>query len=145
MYTRYFARFVGIVLILLGLLGFVPGVTQPASVEAPDLTVHLGYGLLFGVFPANILLDLVRLLAGIDGVFAARGFLRARAYSRRLAALLGVLAVCGFIPGLTTFFGLMPLYDWNIVLHAALGLVAAYYGFVRGGQSIADLSHPAVM
>jgi hypothetical protein len=35
----------------------------------------------------------------------------------------------GFIPLLNTTFGLVPLYGHDLWLHAALAIVAAYFGF----------------
>ena len=40
------------------------------------------------------------------------------------------LAVMGFIPGLNTLFGLMPMYGNDIWLHALLAIVAGYVGFM---------------
>jgi hypothetical protein len=37
----------------------------------------------------------------------------------------------GLIPGLNTFFGLMPLYGNNVWFNALMGILAAYFGFVK--------------
>jgi hypothetical protein len=42
-----------------------------------------------------------------------------------------VLTVAGFIPGLETMFGLVPLFQNDIWLHALFALVAAYFGWLH--------------
>jgi hypothetical protein len=42
-----------------------------------------------------------------------------------------VLMIAGFIPGLSTMFGLVPLFGNDIWLHAVLAGVAAYFGWVH--------------
>lgn len=53
----------------------------------------------------------------------------AKLYGKSVAVIYGVLVVMGLIPGMNTTLGLIPLYGHDIWLHAALALVAAYFGF----------------
>lgn len=126
--TRYFAVISGIVYLLVGILGFIPGLVT-APVVSPDLVVNAGYGYLLGIFPINLLHNLVHLAVGIWGIAAFGNYYSARNYSRGLAIFYGVLAIMGFFPVLQTTFGLIPIYGNDIWLHAITALIAAYFGF----------------
>ena len=127
-YVRYFALVYGIVFLLVGIAGFVPGLVTPLQ-EAPGLTVGAGSGLLFGLFPVNVLHNVVHLAFGVWGLAAYRTFSAARLYARGVAVIYGLLTVMGLIPLLNTTFGLIPLYGHDVWLHALLALVAAYFGW----------------
>lgn len=131
MNVQRFAIVYGIVFLLVGVAGFVPGITMQHS--HPDVGVTSGLGLLFGLFPVNMLHNLVHLLFGIWGLAAARTTVAAVAYARSVAIIYAVLAVLGMIPAanLHTTFGLVPLYGHDIWLHAVLAAGAAYFGFMR--------------
>ncbi|HET9023457.1 MAG TPA: DUF4383 domain-containing protein, partial [Burkholderiaceae bacterium] len=78
MNTNRTALVYGIVFLIVGVAGFIPGITAPHS--HPEVTAQTGLGLLFGLFPVNLLHNVVHLLFGIWGVFAARSLGGARAY-----------------------------------------------------------------
>ena len=127
--TRWFALIVGIVYLVLGIAGFVPGLVQEETF--PDLVVHgPGEGLLLGLFPVNVLHHIVHLLVGILGIAAYRSFDMTRLYSRGLAIFYGVLAVLGLIEAgnLNHLFGLVPIFSHDIWLHAVTAIIAAYFG-----------------
>ncbi|MDQ4076494.1 MAG: DUF4383 domain-containing protein [Chloroflexota bacterium] len=133
MATRYFALIAGIVYLVIGLMGFVPGLLQvPAG--APPLTVDALYGYLLGLFPVNVLHSIVHLAIGVLGLLAYRDFDWARTYARGLAIFYGLLAIMGLIPGLRTTFGLIPLFGHDVWLHALTALVAAYFGWATPAE-----------
>lgn len=131
MVIRYFALAYGIVFLLAGIAGFVPGlVTGPAPVtEAPAAEAETA-GHLLGLFPVNPLHNIVHIVFGIWGLAAYRSLSGARLYGRSVAVIYAILAVMGLIPAVATTFGLIPLYGHNVWLHAILALVAAYFGWV---------------
>src|SRR3546814_4222442 len=79
MVIRYFALAYGIVFLLAGIAGFVPGlVTGPAPVtEAPAAEAETA-GHLLGLFPVNPLHNIVHIVFGIWGLAAYRSLSGAR-------------------------------------------------------------------
>ena len=142
MKTRYFALVAGIVYLLVGIVGFVPGVLSPPGVMTPDdghgLAVVALQGRLMGLFPVNVLHDLVHLLIGIWGIVAYYSFERARLFARALAIIYALFAMMGLIPRLDTVFGLVPLYGHDVWLHAITALVAAYFGWGAIDRAVDD-------
>lgn len=131
MIIRYFALAYGIVFLLVGIAGFVPGlVTGPEPATGAPAADAAMAGHLFGLFPVNPLHNIVHIVFGIWGLAAYRSISGARLYGRAVAIVYAILAVMGLIPVLATTFGLVPLYGHNVWLHAILALVAAYFGWM---------------
>jgi hypothetical protein len=109
----------GVVFIVVALLGFVTsGGSMDASMNAPKE---------LGLFPVNVLHNVVHLLFGIWGVLAARSWSGAKTYCQVGGVIYIVLAILGFIA--PTTFGLIPIGGNDIWLHALLGIVLAGVGF----------------
>lgn len=131
MWWRNVTLIFGIVFLAVGIAGFIDGlVTPPAPPTADGVVVDGAHGRLFGLFPVNGLHNLVHIAFGLWGFFAYfSGRLPSRTYLRSVAVVYAVFMVMGFIPGLDTTFGLVPLYGHDIWLHALLALVAGVVGF----------------
>jgi hypothetical protein len=131
MNTRLFALIVGIIYLVVGVAGFIPGLVAEPDGRFEDLAVHAGEGHLLGIFPINVLHNLVHLLVGVLGILAYRTFDAARLYSRGLAIFYGLLAVMGLIDAanLHTMFGLVPIFGNDVWLHALTAILAAYFGW----------------
>lgn len=129
--TRYFALIAGIVYLLVGVIGFLAtGLSMDASVAtAPRL---------LGLFPVNVLHNIVHLAIGLWGIAAYRSFAGARAFARALAVIYALLAVMGLISALNinTTFGLIPIFGNDVWLHALTAIVAAYFGFVAQPERV---------
>ena len=140
MRTRTFALIVGIVYVLAGVAGFIPGLSPEH--DGNDLIVDAVYRDVLGLFPANILHHFVHLAVGILGLLAYRSFAAARLFSRGLAIVYAVLAVMGLIEAgnLNTTFELIPLFGNDVWLHAVTAAIAAYFGFgpVEAGDEYDD-------
>lgn len=130
MNIRYFALAFGIVFLLVGIAGFVPAFLTPLDPSHPLPAVDSGAGQLFGLFPVNLLHNIVHIAFGIWGLVAYRTLGASVGYARAVAIIYAVLGVMGLIPGLSTTFGLVPLYGHDVWLHFLLAGVAAYFGFV---------------
>ncbi len=126
MSTRYFALIFGIIYLLVGILGLIPGLIVPAAL--PGVAVPVLGGNLLGAFPVNIIHTLVHLILGIWGIVAYRSFTGSRAFGRAAGVILIVLFIFGLIPGLNVLFGLAPLYGADIWLHLVSGIIALYFG-----------------
>jgi Domain of unknown function (DUF4383) len=96
-HVRYFALVYGIVFLLVGIAGFVPGLVTPPQ-AGPDLTVATGFGRLFDLFPVNVLHNLVHLAFGVWGLAAYRTFSAARLYAQSVAVIYAILTVMGTDP-----------------------------------------------
>ena len=129
MMARRFALVVGIIYLVIGIAGFIPGLVQ--GQDYPDLAVNALSGDLLGLFPVNVVHHIVHLLIGVLGIAAYRAFDSARLYARGLAIVLDVLAVLGLIEAgnLDTVFGLVPLFSHDVWLHAGTAVIAAYFGW----------------
>ena len=115
------AQIFGIVFILVAIVGFVA--TGVSNMEAdPARAPHL-----LGLFPVNVLHNVVHLLLGVWGLVASRTYSGARNYGRIAGVLYLLLAAVGyFVPN---GFGFVPLGGNDVWLHAVLGLVLAGAGF----------------
>ena len=141
MTSRSFARLIGIVFLLVGILGFIPGLKTSPPLDAQHLAVDGGYGLLLGLFPVNWLHDFVHLGIGVAGWYSSRNNGAARQFARGLTFFYGVLAVMGLLPVLNMAFGLIPLYGHDIWLHAGFAAMASYFGFGQKLEAIETRSN----
>ncbi len=103
----------GIVFLLVGILGFIPGITEdaPGSFAGEDSD-----GSLLGVFQTSVLHNLAHLAFGI-GILAARRHATALTY-----LLVGGIAYAGlFLIGILGAMDWLPADDTDDWLHLALG------------------------
>ena len=129
MNTRYFALIFGIAYLAAGLLGMIPAALMSPPQDAPPTHFTLLYGYLLGLFPVNVLHSAVHIAIGAWGLTAWRDGADAKVFARSLAILYGVLAVMGMIPGMSTLFGILPMYGHDVWLHAGTAAIAAYFGW----------------
>jgi hypothetical protein len=95
----------------------------------------MGYGLVMGLLPVNVLHNLVHVLFGILGVVAYGGLFAPRVYAQIVAVAYGLLVILGLLPATNTLFGLIPIYGNDVWLHLVLGVVAAYFGFMTPAEA----------
>ncbi|NEP18374.1 MAG: DUF4383 domain-containing protein [Leptolyngbya sp. SIO4C1] len=135
MAVRYFALTIGLIYTAAGILGFIPAlVATPQETPAYMATVGVttGFGYLLGLFPVNIVHNIVHLTFGIFGIAAyAINERVSRLFSDTLAVWFGLLGVLGLIPVANTVFGIMPAFGNDVWLHLGTAAVAAYFGFFR--------------
>lgn len=122
----------GIVFLLVGILGLF--VENGMGMEADlDRT-----GRLLGLFPVNLLHNLVHLAFGVWGLLASREPDAARTFGKVGAIVYGALVVIAFIS--PTLFGLVPIGGHDIWLHALLTLGLAWIGFAPAPESVPAVS-----
>lgn len=129
---RKFALIFGIIFVLVGILGFVPGINDHSHADMPAIAVDSFYGRLLGLFPVNVLHNVVHIAVGAWGIFASKAVGSARFFGKGLAVFYGLLTIMGLVPGLNTLFGLVPIFGHDVWLHALSALVAGYFGFIAG-------------
>lgn len=129
---QYFALIIGILFTLIGVAGFIPAfVSAPASApDAVGLSITTGYGDLMGLFPINLLHNIVHLTVGITGLLASISLGSARLFSGILAIFYGSLVVFGLFMPTQSTFGLIPIFGNDVWLHAVTAAIAAYFGFI---------------
>ena len=123
---RTVALVVGIVFVLVGILGFIPSLVSGGD--------------LLGIFAVNTLHSIVHLLFGILGIAAAyTGW--PRTYNRVFGVIYLLLAVLGFIPGLSSngsLLGIVAINTADNFLHLVIGLVLAIVGFFVADRVVAS-------
>jgi hypothetical protein len=110
--TMYF----GVVLLAVGLLGFVPAF-------APD-------GLLLGLFEVNALHNLVHLVTGGAAVYAAtQGNKTSQMFLKVFGVVYLLVTLLGLVTGDALASGLIPVNMADNLLHVAITAFALYFGF----------------
>ena len=134
--ARTFATVVGAVLVLVGVLGFVPGITSPYN----DLGFagHESGAKLLGLFQVSILHNIVHLLFGIAGLAMARRADTARTYLIGGGVIYLVLFLYGLLVGQNTQANFVPLNTADDFLHLVLGIGMIGLGVVAGRSTATD-------
>lgn len=115
------AQIFGWIFIVLGVVGLVwPGGLSMTATMGPEQPR------LFGIFPINLLHNVVHVALGAWGVLAARTWASAKSYALGAGTLYAILAVAGFF--IPTFFGLVPIGGNVIWLHVLLAVVLIGFG-----------------
>lgn len=128
--VRMFALIFGIVYVLVGILGFIPGVNDQMHSDMPTIAVDSFYGRLLGLFPVNLMHNLVHILIGAWGIIGSRSLGGARLFAKSVAIIYGLLTILGLFPVANTLFGLAPIFGHDVWLHAVSAIVAAYFGWM---------------
>jgi Domain of unknown function (DUF4383) len=117
---RKAAMAVGIVFLLVGILGFVPGITSSYSDMA--FAGHSSGAKLLGIFQVSILHNIVHLLFGIAGLAAARTASGARAFLVGGGVIYLVLWIYGLVISQTSSANFVPVNTADNWLHFLLGV-----------------------
>ncbi len=68
---KKFALIFGIIYVIAGIAGFIPGLTTHHA-DMPPIAVDSFYGRVLGLFPVNILHNLVHIAIGVWGILGSR-------------------------------------------------------------------------
>ncbi|SES00896.1 protein of unknown function [Lentzea xinjiangensis] len=124
------ALLTGAVFALVGVLGFVPGITTQFGELA--FAGHQSEAHLLGLFQISVLHNIVHLLFGVAGVLAARTVDAARWFLIGGGAIYLALTVYGLVIGHDSPANFVPLNPADNVLHLVLGLGMLAVGLVLG-------------
>lgn len=128
------AGLIGLVFIVVGLLGFVPGVVQ----DYGELTWwKLGSGAdLFGLFQTSILHNLLYIGIGVAGLVAARRPASARSFVTFGGVIYFALGIFGLLVDRESGWNFLPFDRAGDWLHVGIGIAMLYVGLaVRIGSS----------
>lgn len=114
------AKAVGAVFLLVGVLGFIPGIT--ANYDQMMFAGHESGAALLGIFQVSILHNVVHLLFGVAGFLLGRTHTGARSYLLYGGVIYLVLFIYGLlIPG-NSAANFVPLNGADNWLHLLLGI-----------------------
>ena len=111
---------VGAVFLLVGILGFIPGITT--NYETLGFAGHESEALLLGIFQVSILHNIVHLLFGVAGIALAKTAGGARSYLLYGGAIYLVLFVYGLVVPQDSAGNFVPLNSFDNILHLVLGI-----------------------
>ena len=114
------ALIVGVVFLVVGIAGFIPGLT--ANVNALLIAGHESHALLLGVFQVSILHNIVHLLFGVAGIALSRTDSGARNYLVGGGVIYLVLWLYGLVIDQASSANFVPVNTADNWLHLVLGL-----------------------
>jgi len=125
---------VAVVFLLVGVLGFIPGITTHYG----DMTFagHHSDARLLGVFQVSVLHNIVHLLFGVLGLAMARTAQQARLYLIGGGAVYLVLWLYGLVVGQDSGANFVPLNTADDWLHLVLGLGMIALGLLTSRRAV---------
>lgn len=126
---------VAVVFLLVGVLGFVPGITT--GFDTMTFAGHHSDALLLGVFEVSALHNIVHLLFGVVGLLMARTASTAVTYLVTGGAIYFVLWIYGLLIDLDSAANFVPLNNADNWLHLllAVGMIGLGAIFARSARS----------
>ena len=121
------AQLVGIVFLLVGVAGFIPGITEnaPGEIAGQDSDASL-----LGTFQTSVLHNIVHLLFGVIGLALSRTWEGARNF------LIGggIIYLALWLAGLLGALDWLPADESDNALHLGLGLAMLLLGLLLRGR-----------
>ncbi len=130
--TKTLATWFGVIFILIGVLGFIPGITNDEN-------------MLLGIFHVDMIHNIIHLLTGVLALWMGMaGEASAKGYFKIFGVVYALVAVLGFFQGDSDM--LLGLFHNNMAdtwLHVVVAVVFLWAGF-SGGSSEAMPSNDAM-
>ncbi|MFL6078856.1 MAG: DUF4383 domain-containing protein [Ornithinibacter sp.] len=127
---------VGVVFLLVGVLGFVPGITS--DYDTLGAAGHESEAMLLGIFQVSVLHNIVHLLFGIAGIVLARRTDTARGYLVGGGVVYLLLWVYGLVIDHDSSANFVPLNNADNWLHLLLGVGMIALGLLTTRRATAD-------
>ena len=142
--TRYDERFrtqvqraalvVGAAVLLIGILGFIPGITT--SYDEMEFAGGESGAELFGIFQVSILHNIVHLIFGVAGLLMARTASLARAFLVGGGVIYLLLWLYGLLIDQDTSANFVPVNDADNWLHLLLGVAMVLLGLLLSRHTV---------
>lgn len=128
------ALVVGAVFLLVGILGFIPGITS--DYDSMEFAGRDSEAMLLGIFQVSILHNIVHLLFGVAGVAMARAWSTARLFLIGGGAIYLVLWLYGLLIDHDSDANFIPVNTADDWLHLVLGLGMVALGILLGRERV---------
>jgi hypothetical protein len=128
---QWAAAAVGAVFLLVGIVGFIPGITTNLYAGL-HFAGHTGNAHLLGIFQVSVLHNLVHLLFGVAGLALAQSFEGSRLFLIGGGAIYLVLWIYGLVIDLSSAANFVPLDTPDNWLHFVLGVAMVGLGVALG-------------
>jgi len=115
------ALVIGALFLLVGILGFIPGITT--NYDTMTFAGHHSEAMLLGVFNVSILHNIVHLLFGVAGLAMARTVPAARAFLVGGGVIYAVLWIYGLVVDADSSANFVPLNTADNWLHFGLAVI----------------------
>ncbi|MGO2015402.1 MAG: DUF4383 domain-containing protein [Brevibacterium aurantiacum] len=123
----------GAVFLLVGILGFVPGITQ--DLDTIMFAGHHSQAALLGIFQVSVLHNIVHLLFGIVGLLGLRSRGLAKTYLIVGGIVYAVLWIYGLVVPMESMGNFVPLNTADNWLHFVLAVAMVTTGIVFGRKA----------
>jgi hypothetical protein len=127
----------GVVFLVVGIAGFIPGITT--NYGSMTFAGHHSGAMLLGVFQVSILHNIVHLLFGLAGIAMARDADTARLYLIGGGAIYLLLWLYGLVINRTSPANFIPVNSPDNWLHFLLGIAMIGAGLVATRRHRADV------
>nr|WP_233121487.1 DUF4383 domain-containing protein [Tersicoccus sp. Bi-70] len=128
--ARTVAAIIAVVFLVVGVLGFIPGITS--NVDQLTFAGHSSGALLLGIFQVSVLHNIVHLAFGVVGLLMSRTAGAARTFLIGGGIIYLVLWVLGLLFGHVDTLNVVPVNDADNWLHLGLGVVMVLLGLIVG-------------
>jgi arginine exporter protein ArgO len=114
------AQAMGVVFLLVGILGFIPGITS--NYNTMMFAGHESQAMLLGIFQVSILHNIVHLLFGVAGLAMAKTASGARNYLLGGGIIYAILWIYGLVIGQDSAANFVPVNSADNWLHLFLAV-----------------------
>lgn len=126
---QYIALVYGLVFLLVGILGFIPGITT--NYDSLAIAGHHSEAMLLGIFQVSVLHNVVHLFYGVAGLAMWRSAISSRDYLRWGGVVYGLLWIYGLVVDHDSNANFVPLNTGDNWLHLGLAVTMIVLSFLR--------------
>ena len=121
MHMQKKAKWFGYIFIVIGILGFVPGITSN--------------GQLLGIFEVGAVHNIVHVLSGIIALMCAGSMGGAKSFFKIFGVIYGLVAILGLL-GSGSVLGIFMVNRADNLLHLVIAVIALWLGFFGGSSKM---------